>query len=76
MSAPWLYALYYALARCNLALKQRSWILSVISSITITRASLAPLADFLASGGSVTSVYTDVQLAYYINRFFQQYLVP
>jgi hypothetical protein len=75
MSAPWLYAIYYALAPCSLSLKQRSWILTAISSITITCTSLPLLADFLASGGSVTSVHTDAQLAYYINRFFQQYLV-
>lgn len=55
--------------------KQTSWILTAISSATMSLASLPFLWDFLANGGSVQHVRTSLPVfAVWVNRFFQAYL--
>ncbi|KAG5644443.1 hypothetical protein DXG03_008538 [Asterophora parasitica] len=54
--------------------KQVAWILTTLSSATMSLASLPFLRDYLASGGSVKSVSAMPALAITANRFFQAYL--
>ncbi|KAF5367275.1 hypothetical protein D9615_010445 [Tricholomella constricta] len=54
--------------------KQRAWILTTLSSATMSLASLPFLWDYLSGGGDVKNIRTMSTFAVMANRFFQAYL--
>ncbi|EIW75447.1 hypothetical protein CONPUDRAFT_85277 [Coniophora puteana RWD-64-598 SS2] len=70
-----LVVLYHAIAPFFPNDKQKSWILTTISSASMTLASLPFVWDYATTGGTITDVRHFDVWAYYTCRFFQAYLI-
>lgn len=68
-------ALYYAVSPFYKTPKQKSWILTALSSFFMTACSIPFLIDYLRGGCSVAAPPLSSPFAYGLNKVFQAYLV-